>query len=121
MANEENLKPFKKGKDPRRNLDGRPKGSRSRSTIIREHLETWIDTKDPFTGEMVKVQVVDAMVLSMLRECLKKGSVQAFKELMDSGYGKIVESHYSVNVESGMTPEELRKEIERVRGLDGNI
>ena len=121
MANEDNLKDFKKGFDDRRNIKGRPKGSRNRATIIREHLETWIDTKDPFTGEMKKVQVVDAMVLSMLKECLKKGSVQAFKELMDSGYGKIIEQHYNVTAESGMTPDELRKEIERVRGLDGNI
>lgn len=36
MANEENLVPFKKGEDPRREGNGRPKGRKSLATIIRE-------------------------------------------------------------------------------------
>ena len=119
MANEENLqpKPFKKG-DPRINRDGRPKGSRNRSTIVREALEVQIDTKDPFTGEMKRVQVVDAMVLAMLKEVLKKGSVQAFKELMDSGYGKILQEVHNVNSE--MDYDEAKKILDKLDGIDSD-
>jgi len=34
MANEQNLKPFKKGEDERRNLEGRPK---KYVTLLKEH------------------------------------------------------------------------------------
>ena len=118
MANEDNLKDFKKGFDDRRNIKGRPKGSRNRSTIVREALEVQIDTKDPFTGEMKRVQVVDAMVLAMLKEVLKKGSVQAFKELMDSGYGKILQEVHNVNSE--MDYDEAKKILDKLDGIDSD-
>ena len=38
MSNIKTLKPFKKGKDPRRNLKGRPVGSISITKKIREEL-----------------------------------------------------------------------------------
>jgi hypothetical protein len=39
MSNPENLKPFQIGYDDRRNLDGRPAGAKSRSTIAKKVLE----------------------------------------------------------------------------------
>ena len=97
MANEENLKPFKKGYDERRENNGRPKGSRNRSTIVREALETDIEYEHPLTGVKSKMKAVDAMVLSMLKSALEDRNVQAFKELMDSGYGKILQEVHNVN------------------------
>lgn len=118
MPNPENLengKPFKKG-DPRINKNGRPKGSRNRSTIVREWLDTKTEMKNPFTGKKGKTKIVDAMVWSMINQVLKKGNVQAFKELMDSGFGKIIESTYNINTD--MTYEEAKKRLEQLDGLD---
>lgn len=39
MSNIPSLKPFKKGKDPRRNLEGRPVGSRGLTVLLKEALQ----------------------------------------------------------------------------------
>ena len=88
MANEENLKPFKKGESG--NPNGRPKGTRSRSTIVREWLECSEVMTNPITGEKETLQQSDIITLALIKKA-RKGDVQAFKELMDSGFGRTVQ------------------------------
>ena len=79
MANEENLKPpWKKGESG--NPKGKPKGTRNRSTIIREWLEA--KATDGEDGE-----VSDQLVRALIKKAAE-GDVAAFRELFDSGYGK---------------------------------
>ncbi len=82
----ENLIPPKKGEI--RNPNGRPVGSRNRETIVNKWLEAIKDAKNPITGELESLPIADQMVLALIGKALK-GDVAAFKELMDSGYGKI--------------------------------
>jgi hypothetical protein len=84
MANIENLKPFEKGSVP--NPNGRPKGSKNRSTIARKWLETIQSAKNPITGEDEKLSQEDLMTLALLKKA-RNGDVAAYKQLMDSGYG----------------------------------
>lgn len=84
----ENLIPPVKGE--RRNPHGRPVGSRSRSTIVKYWLEAIKEARNPITGELEQLPVADQIVLSLIGKALK-GDVMAFKELMDSGYGKLTE------------------------------
>ena len=84
MANEENLTPFQKGTVP--NPNGRPKGSKNRSTIARKWLEVMQDTKNPITGELEKLSQEDLITLAMIHKA-RKGDVGAYKQLMDSGFG----------------------------------
>jgi hypothetical protein len=84
MANEENLKPFKKGKSG--NPAGRPKGSLSRSTIARRWLEATRKGKNPITGEDEVLTQEDVITLALIRKAMD-GDVAAYKALMDSGYG----------------------------------
>lgn len=63
-----------------RNPNGRPKGSRNRSTIVREIIEAVIDGQ-PW---------VDVMTKSIVEKAVS-GDVPAYRELMDSAYGKVVE------------------------------
>jgi hypothetical protein len=83
MANEQNLiPPPQKGEV--RNPNGRPKGSKNRSTIARKWLETIQSAKNPITGEDEKLSQEDLMTLALLKKA-RNGDVAAYKQLMDSG------------------------------------
>jgi hypothetical protein len=84
MANEENLIPAQKGEV--RNPNGRPKGSKNRSTIARQWLEVNQSLKNPLTGEQETMSQEDLMTLALIKKA-REGDVAAYKALMDSGYG----------------------------------
>jgi len=65
---------FQKGNDPRRNLDGRPKGSYSLTTIIKRLLqEEQVTLQD---GK--KINAGEALTKKVLQDALK-GDIQALK------------------------------------------
>lgn len=84
----ENLIPAKKGEV--RNPKGRTKGSRDRRTIVNQWLEAVKEARNPITGLNETLPIADQMVLALIGNALK-GDVSAFKELMDSGYGKLTD------------------------------
>ena len=84
MANEENLKQFPKGTSG--NPEGRPKGSKNRSTIARQWLEVNSKVKNPLTGQEETMSQEDLMTLALIKKA-REGDVGAYKALMDSGYG----------------------------------
>jgi hypothetical protein len=86
--NIENLEPFKKGQSG--NPNGRPKGSRNRSTIIREWLEVSQKIKNPITGETEELEQQDIMTLALIKKA-REGDVSAFRELMDGAHGKVIQ------------------------------
>ena len=96
MANQENIEPHKFQKGQSGNPAGRPKGSRNRSTIMKEILEMAAvqSVKDhqkivmgnDFQPDTVADQIAAAIVMKALG-----GDVAAFKELMDSAYGKLTD------------------------------
>jgi sugar-specific transcriptional regulator TrmB len=85
----DNLIPAKKGEV--RNPHGRPIGSRNRETIVNKWLELIKDAENPITGELEKLPISDQMVLTLIGKVLTEADVPAFKELMDSAYGKIID------------------------------
>jgi len=86
MSNIENLKPFEKGKSG--NPTGRPKGSKNRSTIIREILSLMVQVKD-HNGDEVWQSNEYRMVQAMVNKAIEKGDVAAFNALYDNLYGKL--------------------------------
>ena len=80
----DNLKPFEQGESG--NPNGRPKGSRNRSTIARQWLEVNQSLKNPLTGEQETMSQEDLMTLALIKKA-RDGDVNAYKALMDSGYG----------------------------------
>ena len=96
MANEENLKKhqFKKGQSG--NPLGRPVGAFSRSSIAKRWLETLEKSKNPITGLYEDLTQEDIMTLAVLKKA-RQGDVRAYESLMDSGYGKAVQTN-DVNV-----------------------
>ena len=65
MANEENLKPFKKGYDPRRNLRGVPKDTIKGRALIRKIGAELIHIEDKTTGESYDITRAEAMIRLM--------------------------------------------------------
>lgn len=70
------------------NPSGRPVGSRNRSTIVKEWLSVQQKVKNPITGETETLDQADMMTLALIAKA-RKGDVNAYKELMDSGFGKV--------------------------------
>ena len=119
----ENLKPQKAG-EPSHNPLGRPKGLRNRSTIVREWLEANYKKVNPITGQTETLQIQDHLVISLIGKALK-GDVQAFRELFDSGHGKISElldvtSKGESIAQERLSSEERRMLIDKLRSEMGN-
>jgi len=73
------------------NPNGRPKGSKNRSTILRKWLEAKEKIKNPITGAEEQVTVEDAVILALIGKA-RKGDVAAIREILDSNYGKLTDS-----------------------------
>ena len=85
MAGYKDIKPaWNKGESG--NPAGRPKGSKNRSTIARQWLEVNQSLKNPLTGEQETMSQEDLMTLALIKKA-REGDVNAYKALMDSGYG----------------------------------
>lgn len=70
------------------NPNGRPKGVRNRSTLVREWLEVKQKAKNPITGQTEELEQQDLMTLALIKKA-REGDVQAYRELMDSAHGKV--------------------------------
>ncbi len=80
----EDLIPFKQGESG--NPNGRPKGSKNRSTIARKWLEVNQSLKNPLTGDNETMSQEDLMTLALIKKA-REGDTNAYKALMDSSYG----------------------------------
>jgi hypothetical protein len=108
IMSKEDLIPFKQGESG--NPNGRPKGSRNRSTIARKWLEVNQSLKNPLTGENETMSQEDLMTLALIKKA-RDGDTNAYKALMDSGYGAPVQQIEQTNTEidlSNLTTDELR-------------
>ena len=89
MASTEHLNPaWKKGESG--NPKGRPKGSRNRSTIAKYWLNIEQNLKSPLTNKDEVMSQEDLMTLALIKKA-REGDVNAYKSLMDSGYGSPVQ------------------------------
>lgn len=78
MANIENLKPFKPGKDDRRNLKGAPRKIPALGTLLTEVLS---DTNNE------GIEVAKEIILVLVNKA-KKGDIRAIEIILDRAYGK---------------------------------
>lgn len=76
MAKLENLKPFKKGNDPRRNMSGRPQGTLNLTNLLRAKLAELADGEDKKTNADILVDVT-------FRKATKEGDTTLIKYCYD--------------------------------------
>jgi hypothetical protein len=87
------------------NPNGRPKGSRNRSTIARQWLEVNQNLKNPLTGVNETMSQEDLMTLALIKKA-RDGDVNAYKALMDSGYGAPLQAIENTIIEQPLFPDE---------------
>ena len=102
MAREDNLKKFTSEYQPEKN--GRPKGSKNRSTIAKYWLSIEQDLKNPLNGNTEKMSQEDLMTLALIKKA-REGDVNAYKALMDSDYGAPVQQIEQTIVEQPIFPD----------------
>lgn len=102
MANEQNLKPFQKGSDPRRNLDGAPKKYVSqlkeqgyKASEINDCILVMISMSLDELSEVWKnpnATILEKTIANALRKSLEKGSLYSIETLLNRAVGKPKES-----------------------------
>lgn len=97
-----NLKKFSSEYQPEKN--GRNKGSKNRSTVARQWLETTQKAKNPITGEEQILSQEDLGTLAMVKK-MREGDVNAYKALMDSGYGAPIQQVEQTIIEQPLFPD----------------
>jgi hypothetical protein len=103
MAGYKDIQPkWEKGESG--NPNGRPKGSRNRSTIARQWLEVNQNLKNPLTGESENMSQEDLMTLALIKKA-REGDVSAYKALMDSGYGAPLQQVEQTIIEQPLFPD----------------
>lgn len=115
MANEENLKAFKKGKSG--NPKGRPKGVPNRSKTILDILSLEQKAVNPITKNEEILNQFQLVVLAMLKKA-RTGDVRAAQWLLDNGYGKLIEN-FEVN-QTGENTGNLKDLIRAFRSNDSD-
>lgn len=105
----ENLTPFKKGQSG--NPNGRPKGSISITTKLKDILSKKLDYKDPFSMSTEKKEIREIMALELVRQALQGKNLKAIQEIMDRVEGKPIATQ--INVDSDKTHEDW---MESIRG-----
>lgn len=104
MANDENLIPFSKG---HKLATGRPKGSRNKSTIMKELLASTVNVDG-------KEITVEQQLLKKLHDLAKEGDLKAIALVLDGAFGKDKQVVDNVNTninKSVELSEDERKEI----------
>lgn len=115
MPNLQNLKPFQKGNQASKG-HGRPKGSKSLTSILKNALEKPITLKNKQTGKVEKKATTEWIVAVMIREALK-GDHKHIREIWDRVEGKplqMISSSETIEIDlSTLTDEQLYKIIEK--------
>jgi hypothetical protein len=102
MAREDNLKKFTSEYQPKNN--GRPKGSKNRSTIAKRWLSVEQNLKNPLTSELEDMSQEDLMTLALIKKA-REGDTQAYQKLMDSAYGAPLQQIEQTNIEQPLFPD----------------
>lgn len=108
MANNENLRPFKKGQSG--NPNGRPKGAKSSETLLREAIVAFASKKDlkslgidPSSNFDPRLAIFGKLAQNMYTAEKDSDSNSAAKELMDRGYGKSPQQVDNISSDGSMS------------------
>ena len=93
---------YKKGQSG--NPNGRPKGSKNRSTIAKKWLELEQNINNPLTSQNENMSQEDSITLALIKKA-REGDTQAYQKLMDSAYGAPLQQIEQTNIEQPLFPD----------------
>ena len=79
------------------NPAGKPKGVKNRATVVKEIFAIMLNDTNPVTNQSGRFSAEELAALAILKKAMS-GDVQAYKELMDSAYGK-ASQHIDIKTE----------------------
>jgi hypothetical protein len=109
MAGKDNI--IGKGFDARPediNKGGRPKGSKNRSTLVRELLEARLDENHTYAQAMTKAVMEKAL----------GGDTTAWEKLFDSAFGKVTDKQELTNPDGSLVPQTLTVKVVNKNEVD---
>ena len=118
-----NLKPFPKGQSG--NPNGRPEGTKNRSTVLKELLEMVSEFTNPLTLTKQTADLETQVLIALVAKA-RRGDVTAIREILDTAYGKVTDKQeLSGAVDVNMLSlDEFKKRAEerrqQVEALDDN-
>ena len=92
MSKADRIKEFQYKKGQSGNPTGRPVGTKNRSTIANKWLSTTEKFKNPITGEYEQLTQEDIGTLALVKK-MRAGDVRAYTALMDSAFGKAIQTN----------------------------
>ena len=104
------------------NPNGRPVGSKNRSTLLKYWLSTPTTITNPETGEKIKCTLEDKIALALIKKCMS-GDVPAIKEALDTMYGKQKETHeveQKTELKITVVDNDTKKELEKLLKKDAD-
>jgi hypothetical protein len=98
-------KPFQKGDDPRRNIEGRPLGALNFATKFRAFIEKVAENNEMTADE------IEQQLLAIGYKRAKEGDYQFWRDLHDRVYGKPLMSieHTEIDARKQRVPTEVEK------------
>jgi hypothetical protein len=87
MANEQNLKPYKKGQSG--NPKGRPIGALGSKTILQKYLNLITQAENPITNEIENLTIAEQIHLKQVAKAIE-GDLYSYKEIIDRLEGKTI-------------------------------
>ena len=100
----EELKPYEFEKGKSGNPNGRPKGSRNRSTIARKWLEVCTKVTNPITGDEESLSLEDQMTIVQIIKAIQDKDTVAYKNIMDSAHGAPTQHN---SIDANITSEDV--------------
>jgi len=104
---------FKSGYDPRRNLEGRPHGSKNYTTVISNFIEATVNYTNPLTDEKIECTPPEALIMHLYYLAIVKDNTAAAKLLLDKIEEIATKEEEEINPDS-MTEEELNAELRKL-------
>jgi hypothetical protein len=107
---------FTSGYDPRRNLEGRPHGSKNYTTVVSNFIEATVKYTNPLTDEKIDCTPPEALIMHLYYLAIVKDNTAAAKLLFDK-IEAISEQQEKIDYDS-LSYEDAAAEIRRLRELE---
>lgn len=96
------------------NPNGRPKGSKTFTTLLREAGEKVIEITDPVSNGKLKGKALELVIYALYSKAIFEGDVSAIKEIRDTLQGKPLQTNVNVDIDDDETRKSFKQLLEPI-------